>query len=487
MKNLLFLILLIIPLKQTCQKTTEGAISTHQNIEEYLLDMINVHKIPGMSVGVIKDGSVIHKGFYGTENLESNKAISNETLFKVFSLTKIFVATGIFQLIEQGKLSLSDPLSLHFEGLPKKWNQVTIANLLSHSSGLPDIRQLISELENDAILDKELIEMLYNDEMEFPTSSQWNYNQTNYILLKVLIEKVSKSKFESFILNHQFPTSNPEDVLFSSGTDNNVSNQATYYNFDRDTESFTIKKEFSGQKNHPLAGMNLTLDEYILWNQRLDNNLFFSNDTKQAMWTKFNFTESDRQFMHGWDVYSANDYQSIGFSGGGVSGYRKFVDNDISIIVLTTGFQNYSVQNTIIDHIAGVLDSALYDENASIIEQVMGKYFLSDTTIAHDAIIAKVKTSNPKASLEEVFNSIGFTLFFQLDRKDDAIDLFKLNASEYPDSYDAFGSLAYLYFLTEEYVLARKNYLKAFELNPENDYSERRIQEIDSILKDKKQ
>lgn len=483
MNKILLVILVLVPVLKSCQPKEENSLPKNPEIEEYISEVIDNHSIPGMAVAVIKDESVIHKGFYGTENLKTNEAISNKTIFKVYSLTKTFVATSIFKLIEEGKLNLNDNLSLHFDSLPKKWQEVTIANLLSHSSGLPNIRQLTKELEDDSIADEEFIKMLYEDEMEFATNDSWAYNQTNYILLKMLIEKLSDIKFETFVLNHQFPNSNRNKVFISSGPNNTVLDQATYYNYDRENEEFEVKKEFSGQKNHPLAGMNLTLDEYIGWNQRFDNNEHISKESKVAMWTPFKFQESNRHFLHGWDVYIVNDIDSFGFSGGGVSGFRKFTDKNLTIIVLTTGYKNYSIQDIVIDHIAGMVDSSLHDEQAALTEVIMGRYFLQSSSKDVNVIVEKVKQVNPETNLEEVFKSIGYTLFFQLDRKEEAIDLFKVNVREYPESYDTHGSLGYLYFLTEQYDAARENYVRALELNPENGYSERRINEIDLILK----
>ncbi|MBW2938066.1 serine hydrolase [Aureisphaera sp. CAU 1614] len=483
MKKVLLITFLLGFIFKSCQSKREIQSSKNLEIEEYITEMMNNHSIPGLAVAVIKDNSIIHKGFYGTKNLTTNEAISNKTVFKVFSLTKTIVATSMFKLIEEGKISLKDSLSMHFDGLPEKWQYVTIGNLLSHSSGLPDIHQLIKELEDDSIKDKEFIELLYNDEMEFATNNQWRYNQTNYILLKMLIEKISNSKFETYILNHQFKKTKSENVFFSAGSNVNIANQATYYDYKREKAVFEIKKEFSGDKNHPLAGINLTLDEYIIWNQRLDNDEHISEKTKMAMWTPFKFKESNRHFLYGWDVYTVNGFDSFGFSGGGVSGFRKFVDRNLTIIVLTTGYKNYPVQDIMIDHIAGIIDTSLFNEQTVLTEQVIGEYFLSNTTRDLKYIIEKVKQDNPKSNLEEIFKSIGYTLFFQLDRKEDAIDLFKANVTEYPKSYDTYGSLGYLYFLTEQYDLARNNYVKALELNPENSYSQRRIKEIDLILK----
>ena len=436
-----------------------------------------------MAIAVMGKEGVIHKGYYGLASMGTRETVTNRTVFKIFSLTKTMVATGIFKLVEEGKVSLEDKLSDYFNDLPGKWRTVTVANLLAHSSGLPDVIPYVDELQNDSISNDEFIKSLYNDEMDFKTGEEWRYNQTNYILLRQIIQKTTKGSFMDYVLKHQFPVSDESSVFFSSDSNNSISDLAEYYQYDRELNRFKKKMEFFGNKNLPLAGMHLTLDEYIGWNDRLDKNMLVNERTKKLMWTPFAFSKVDRNFLHGWDVYEVNGHDSYGFSGGGVSGYRKFVEKELTIIVLTTGYKHYSVQDIIIDHIAGIVDSSLKDEEADLKERITAKYFLSGDSIDIEEMVAGIKTENPDSNLESTFKSLGYRLFFELDRKEEAISLFEANVSEYPESYDTYGSLAYLQFLTQHFKLSRENYVKALELNPENSYSTRRIKEIDEMAK----
>jgi len=245
--------------------------------------------------------------------------------------------------------------------------------------------------------------------------------------------------------------------------------------------SYQLKREFYGSKNHPLAGLILTLDDYISWSQRLFHNDFLNEESLNQMWSKFDFTVTDRRFLHGWDVYEVNEYDSYGFSGGGVSGFRYFPDQDLTIIVLTTGYKNYSIQDIMIEGIAGILSDELDNSTSIITESIMQDHILhSDEPIP--SIMYDIKSVYPERNLEEIIKSIGYTLFFDLNKKELAISLFEENVKEYPGSYDTFGSLGYLQFLTEDYKNARVNYAKALELNPKNTYSVRRMKEIDGIL-----
>lgn len=296
------------------------------------------------------------------------------------------------------------------------------------------------------------------------------------------MEKVTKIPFEDYILKHQFATEDPEAVYFSSHPGKGPKNEANYYNYDRTKDKFIPKPEFSGNKNLPLAGLNLTLDAYVEWTRRFDDGLLLSEATKKLMWTPFVFTNSEREFLNGWDVYKVNGSDSFGFSGGGVSGYRKFLKQGFSIIVLTTGYKNYAVQDLIIDQIAGMLDAGLQDKVTMLNEEITNEYLLSSDSVDVKKMVAEVKLKNPTANLEVIFNALGYRLFFDLDRKQEAIALFESNVLKYPESYDAYGSLGYLQLLTEQYEISRKNYVMAKELNPNNSYSDRRIKEIDAIL-----
>lgn len=485
--KLSFLITLFIIVFISCseQSIVKNTSIDKFGIEQYVKKMIEVHDIPGMAVGVIYKDHMVHEGYYGYHSLQNTQPVNEKSIFKTFSLTKTIVATSIFQLEEQRKLNLDDTLSKFFSDMPLLWQSVTVGNLLSHSSGLPDVHNLMEELQNDSISNHAFIELLYEQPMAFVTNEQWSYNQTNYILLMMIIEQITGMEFQEFILKNQFSNSTSESVFFSSNPLEKTPNCSDYYEFDKKQNEYKTKPEFSGRKNLPLAGLNITLNEYINWNNKLDQGEILKGGSIKKMLTPYNYDKSNRKFTFGWDIHSVNSTDSYGFSGGSVSAFRKFIDKDLTIIVMMTGYKHYAIQDLMVNQIAGLVDPSLKDESENLTEELMADYFLKDVKTSLDNIYNLAKSKTPNLDLESVFSSIGYTLFFQLNRREEAIDIFKLNVRKHPDSADAYGSLGYLYFMSDKFELAKANYIKALEIDPNNTYSERRIKQINKILSDK--
>lgn len=119
-----------------CQKSEQT-----KSIDNYLTEVMKTYDIPGLAVGVVKNDKIIFRKYYGRENLESDKKVDSNSLFRVYSTTKLITNVAVFQLIEKGQLSLEDNISKYVDNLPKEWQDVKIKNLLSHSSGIPDFER----------------------------------------------------------------------------------------------------------------------------------------------------------------------------------------------------------------------------------------------------------------------------------------------------------------------------------------------------------
>ena len=92
--------------------------------------------LPAISLVVIKDQKIIKSAGYGLANVELNVAATPETVYKIGSVSKQFIATGILLLVQDGKISLDDNISKFLEGTPEAWKSITIRHLLTHTSGL---------------------------------------------------------------------------------------------------------------------------------------------------------------------------------------------------------------------------------------------------------------------------------------------------------------------------------------------------------------
>jgi CubicO group peptidase (beta-lactamase class C family) len=479
-KTILFLSLFLLSNLCFSQKKDKPEEDTKQKIDSYLQEAMDANKIPGLALAVVKNGKVIYEGYYGKASLEENTAVDKNSIFRIYSTTKLISTVGIFQLVEKGKLTLEDTISKYIPNLPKEWQKIKIKNLLSHSSGLPDVVRF--EDIPDALSEKEKIALLCKKPMEFETGKQFSYNQTNYWFLSIIIEKITGLPFDEYILKNQFLLSSKE-VLFSSNSLETIPNRISKYDFDSKTKKYVKSISNNGVWAHSSNGLNSTLQQLIHWNENLDKNVFIKKETKLSMWKPFEFTNMKDSFLYGWGLYNVNQKPSYGFSGGNVTGFRKFVDNDLTVIFLSNGYAFSPVQDQIIDHVAGLVNKTLIDKYSLAEEQITSDFLKNDFARAEQNYYT-IKKENPKWNFESTLNSIGYVLVGN-SKLNDAIKIFELNTKENPQSGNAFDSLAEGYFSIGQLEISKQHYKKSLELNPSNTNATVMMGKIDKQLEKK--
>jgi CubicO group peptidase (beta-lactamase class C family) len=476
-----FLISVFLLIFSICfgQQTDVNQKEVKQKIDNYINEVIEINEIPGVALAVIKDGKVIYEKYSGKASFEDNQPVDKNTAFKIFSTTKLITNVGVFQLIEKGKLSPEDPISKYLDNLPKEWQSIKVKNLLTHSSGLPDI-VMFEDIPITLPYD-EKIAILTTKPMEFVTGAQYSYNQTNYFFLAKIIEKITGLTFEEYILQNQFPEVK-SGVYFSSDFGKAVPNSAFRYNFNTKTNQYVKNTLNSGADGHSANGLNITLPEFIRWNENLDKNTFLKSETKYSMWEPFQYTKSKEAFGYGWDFYPVNKVISYGFTGGNETAFRKFVKNDITIIFLSNGhkYDNLYVQSQVVNHVAGIVDKTLVDAYLLADEKITQDFLKLDFTKAELNYLV-LKKNHPEWKFEDRLNVIGYT-FMNYGRINDAIKVFELNTKENPKSGNAFDSLAESYFNNNQLEKSKQTYQKALALSPENANAKEMLVKIDKLL-----
>jgi hypothetical protein len=238
----------------------------------------------------------------------------------------------------------------------------------------------------------------------------------------------------------------------------------------------------NGVRAHSGNGLNITLDKLIEWGNRLDNNDLLRNETKQQMWTRFNFGEPKNVFLHGWGVYKVNQAASYGFTGGGVSAFRKFPKEGMTIILLTNGYKYMPVHNTIVNRVAGMVIPTLANPQAIVREKVQNSFIQNSLTNALKNY-ALAKKQHPSVDFEPVINSVGY-IFLGVNKIKEAIQVFELNVKEHPKSANTYDSLGEAYFVYKAYEASKKSYQKSLELNPRNRNAARMLEKIKKVVVD---
>ncbi|MEO1587034.1 MAG: serine hydrolase [Bacteroidota bacterium] len=453
--------------------TTTLPTSLQKEIDAYLTATQELHEVPGMAIAIIQEGEVIYQNCLGVAYLETQEPLHAHHMLRVYSSTKLLTSTAIFQLIEQGKIALNDPITKYLDDLPDEWSQVHIGDMLAHGSGLPNM------VRYPDTLDQAMIKRLIAEGFEFETGARFSYNQTNYWFLARIIEKVTGSTFAEFLIANQFPQGTSE-VLLSSNSQIEIPHRISKYEYDDSKAQFVPTRYAAGVKGHAANGLNISLTAFIDWAQRFRENDMISAQTQKQMWTRYPFKNEEDAFLYGWGIYPANERESYGFTGGGVSGFRIFPNQDLTIIYLSSGSRYVSIHNYVIDHLASIVDSTA--QNAGqLAEESLIQSFLQDSIDQALTTFQQYKQQLPEHNFENILNSLGYALR-RSGRLQDAIRIFQVNVETYPNSSNVYDSLGEAYLADEQLALALVNYRKALERNPGNPYVQGMIKQIEEKM-----
>ena len=139
--------------------------------------------IPGLQVAVVHEGRLVGVRQYGTASIELGVPVTEDTLFAVNSISKAFTGVAVMQLVEGGRLDLGAPIGRYLADLPASWQAVTIRQLLTHMSGLPDVVRA-PMAETDAAASWQWV---VQQPLAFRAGERFVYNQTNYALLQRVV------------------------------------------------------------------------------------------------------------------------------------------------------------------------------------------------------------------------------------------------------------------------------------------------------------
>ena len=306
-------------------------------VDSYILKAMAERHIPGLSLAVIRDGIPVKIKGYGFADIENKTTVNPETIFLSGSLGKMFTATAIMKLKEDGKLKLDDKIAAYFKNSPATWQNITIRNLLNHTSGIPDY-------ENENLIDlqknyteAELLQLAMKMPLDFQPGEKWAYSSTAYVVLGILIRQIT-GKFYGDILQEKIflPLSmettriiNESDILLNRSSGYELNN-GEWKN--QSWVSPTLNTTADGSLYFS------TLD-LIKWDAAITNEKILNHDDLQTMFTPAKLNNgSFYPYGFGWFLHPVNGYKSIQ-QGGSWQGFNnfiaKFTDDKLTVVVLT--------------------------------------------------------------------------------------------------------------------------------------------------------
>src|SRR5437773_1351162 len=182
--------LLLVLLALESRTVAPAPNAADARVDQFVRAEMARQHIPGVAVGIVKGGAVLKAQGYGFANVEHMVPVGPETIFQSGSLGKQFTAAAVMLQVESGKVALSDPITKFLPDAPQPWRSITVRHLLTHTSGIPDYTVGTFDYRKDYTEDQ-LAVFACKLALEFPPGSRWNYSNTGYLLLGVIVHKVS--------------------------------------------------------------------------------------------------------------------------------------------------------------------------------------------------------------------------------------------------------------------------------------------------------
>lgn len=323
--------------------------------------------IPGLQLAVVAHGTIVKSSSYGLANVQDSIPVDSRTTFTINSITKAFVGVAVMQLVEDQRLDLDAPIARYLDELPDVWRSVTVRQLLTHTSGLPDIYRYNDRMVAEGSEDSAWVAVTH-DPLEARPGEHFSYNQTNYLLLGRIIDRLSGVPFARFVTERQLRVvgmprtveagfADARDVLSHAArgyallqpTVGETSARATFRN---------VFEEFYPSLR-TAAGMSSTATEMARWVMALQGGRLFTHASSlETLWTPGALNDGSHEgfsdllnaYALGWPVIDREKHPAVAPVGGGRSAVFVYPRDGVAIIVLTN-LQGSSPE-TFIDSIA---------------------------------------------------------------------------------------------------------------------------------------
>jgi CubicO group peptidase (beta-lactamase class C family) len=324
-----------------------AAVDRGKQVDELVSGLVSKDS-PGAAVLVVNHGKVAVERGYGVIDLRSRQPIDEHTNFRLASLTKQFTAMAIMLLVKDGKLRYEDHLTDIFPDFPAYGREITVRNLLNHTSGLLDYEDLMAPadpgkpVQEQQIKDAAVLQLLKRQtRTKFPAGAKWDYSNSGYVVLAMIVEKISGNSFGRFLHDRIFePLHMSNTVAYERGR-NEVAQRA--YGHDKVDGSWQENDQSTTSATLGDGGVYTSLADLVKWDAALQNHTLLTKSEMAAALTPVHapgVEEPDghpAQYGFGWFLNSYKGHRRMWHYGETV-GFRtaiqRFPDDGLTVVVL---------------------------------------------------------------------------------------------------------------------------------------------------------
>ena len=314
----------------------QDSSSVSRDVSNYIRSEMQRQHIPGVALLVSRGGKTVQAEGFGLANVELQVPVRPETIFQSGSVGKQFTATAVMMLVEEGKVSLDDPLAKYFPDAPATWHEVTVRELLSHTAGFGDYPEKF-DFRKDWT-EEELLKLVEGIPLAYPPGTKWEYSNLGFLTLGILIHRVTGEFYGDFLQQRIFHPLGMQTTRIISEADI-VPNRAAGYRL--------VKGELKNQEW--IAPMvNTTADgslyfsilDLAKWDAALYTEKLLKRSSLDQMWTPAKLKNGQPNkdgYGFGWFIGDRHGHRLISHDGawqGFKSAISRYLDDQLTVVVL---------------------------------------------------------------------------------------------------------------------------------------------------------
>lgn len=376
---------------------------------------------PGITVSIIKDGSIVYKKGLGIANLEYGIPITPSTVFHVASVSKQFTVFSILLLEQEGKLSIDDDIRKYLPEIADYGYKITLRNLANHTSGIrdnTDLALLMGISEFDLFSNEQALKLITNQKgLNFIPGEEFEYCNSGFILLAEIIKRVSGQSFAKFTEERIFKPLKMKNSVVLDNPEMIIKNKAYSY-FKQDTTYYKSLLNFSFVGS---TSLNTTVEDLSLWALNFEKKIIGNDAIFIKMKEKSRLNNGEIiSYALGQETKAYKGLNVI-FHGGGDAGYRSYLlripEHKFSVVILSNS-QSFNPINLAYE----IVDCYLKDKQSSIntnkpnpildytfLQNFVGDYevmngLIVSITKENDTLFHQIKNDNQKVKLSQINN-----------------------------------------------------------------------------------
>lgn len=303
-------------------------------VDDFVKAEMQKQRIPGLSLAVVKDGKIVKAEGYGLANVELNVPATAQTVYKIGSVSKQFIAAGILLLVQENKINLDDKISKFLDGTPDSWKEITVRHLLTHTSGI--VREAPGFDPFKIQTDADVIKTAYSLPLGFAPGERSEYSNTGYFALAEIVRKASGKSWEDYLSERLFAPLAMNATRATTNTDI-VQNRADGYV--RTADKLKNASVFFALR--PSGAFLSSVFDLAKWDAALYTDKILNQSVRNEMWSPVKLNNgTTHPYGFGWYLDTLAGHKVVRH-GGSLPGFRaefaRFSDDKLSIIILANG------------------------------------------------------------------------------------------------------------------------------------------------------